>query len=92
MLFHVSKFAKPECDNVLQPVPQSGAGCNTLSHEVFTKVNTEKNVISSLLNTFLSSTPGLNGNEALCCRVLMGMMPAVSDWSMISRIATFQVR
>ena len=28
--------------------------------------------------TFLSSTPGLNGNEALSCRGLMGMNPAAS--------------
>ena len=34
-------FAKPECDNVLQPEPR-------------------KNVISSLLYTFLSSTSSLN--------------------------------
>ena len=32
--------------------------------------------------------PGLNGNEALCCRVLMGTKPAASDWSTISHIAT----
>ena len=25
-------FAKPECDNVLQPDPRSGEDCNTLSH------------------------------------------------------------
>ena len=62
--------------------------CNTLSHEGFANVNTEKNVLSSLLYTFLNSTPGLNGNEALCCSVLMGMKPAASDWSMISRIVT----
>ena len=43
-------------------------------------LNTEKNVILSLLCTFLSGTPGLNG------RVLMGMKPASSDWSMISGI------
>ena len=30
----------------------------------------------------------LNGNEALCCHFLMGMKPAASDWSTISRIAT----
>ena len=47
-----------------------------------TNVNTEKNVLSSLLYTVLSSTPGLN--EALCCRVLMGMKPAASDWSTIT--------
>ena len=25
-------FTKPNCDNVLQPEPQSDEGCNTLSH------------------------------------------------------------
>ena len=29
----------------------------------------------------LSSTLGLNGNEAHCCRVLMGVKPAASDRS-----------
>ena len=53
----------------------SGFGCNTLSHLGLANVNTEKNVISSLLYTFLSSTQGLNGNEALCCSVLIGMKP-----------------
>ena len=37
----------------------------------------EKNVISPLLYSILSSTPGLYGNEALYCRVLMGMKPVV---------------
>ena len=83
---------RSECDNVLQPEPRSGEGCYTLSHEGLAKVNTEKNVISSLLYTFLSNTQGLNGNEALCCRVLMGMKPAASDWSMISRIETRYLR
>ena len=54
----------------------SGLGCNTLSHEGLANVATEKNVILSLLYTFFSSTLGLNGNEALCCCVLMGMKPA----------------
>ena len=30
--FRASTFAKPECDNVLQPEPRSGEGCNTLSY------------------------------------------------------------
>ena len=30
--FSILKFAKPECDSVLQPELQSGVGCNTLSH------------------------------------------------------------
>ena len=73
---------------MLQPELRSSEGCNTESHEGMANVNMEKNVILSLLYTFLSRTPGLNGNEALCCRVLTGMKPAASDWSMISRIAT----
>ena len=76
------------CDNVLQPEPRSSEGCNTLSHEGLANVNTENNVLSSLLYTFPFSTPDLNGNEALCCRVLMGMKPGASDWTTISCIAT----
>ena len=53
-------FAELECD-ALQPELQSGEVCNTLSHEGLANVNTEKNVISSLSYTFLSSTLGLNG-------------------------------
>ena len=60
----------------------------TQYHSGLTNVYTEKDGISSLLYTFLSSTQGLNGNKALCCCVLMGMKPAVSDWSTISCIAT----
>ena len=83
--FGVLTFAKCECDNVLQHKPQ-GSCCNTLSHSDLANANMEKNVISSLLYTYLSSTLGLNGNEALCCHVLMGMKP--KDLSTISRIAT----
>ena len=32
IFFSVLRFAKPEYDNVLQPEPQSGEGCSTLSH------------------------------------------------------------
>ena len=53
----------------------SSLGFNTLLHLGLANVNTENNVISSLLYTFLSSTPGLNGNEALFCSVLMVMKP-----------------
>ena len=62
--------------------------CNTLSQLGLANVNTENNVLSSLLYTFLSRTPGLNGNEALCCCILMGMKSMASDLSTISRIAT----
>ena len=32
IIFSVLTFAKPECDNVLRPDPQSVEGCNILSH------------------------------------------------------------
>ena len=51
-MFRVLTFAKPE-----QPEPR-----NTLAHEGLTNITTEKNVISSLLYTFLSNIPGLNDN------------------------------
>ena len=69
---------------MLQPEPRSGEGCNTLSYEDLANVNAEKNVRSP----FHSSTPDLNDNEALCCREFMGMKPAASDWSTVSRIVT----
>ena len=60
--------------------------CSSPNWEGLANFNTEKNILSSLLYacTFLSNIPGLNGNEARCCPVLMGMKPAASDWSMIS--------
>ena len=64
ILVHVLTFTKPECENVLHPEPRSGEGCNTISHGGLANVNTENNVISSLLYTFLSSTPGLNGKPS----------------------------
>ena len=33
ILSRVLMFAKPECDYVLQPEPQSGEDCNTLLYE-----------------------------------------------------------
>ena len=71
--FCVLAFAKPKCNSVLQHIITRGLG---------------KICYIVIVNTFLSSTSGLNGNEALCCHVLMGIKPAASDWSMISRIAT----
>ena len=38
-------FAKPECDNVLQPKPRSGEGCNTLSHSGLANVNIRKRML-----------------------------------------------
>ena len=78
MLFRILTFAKPGCDlmrcsgcsdsNTLSHLGlASGSGCNSLSHSGLAKVNIirKKNALSSLLYTVLSSTPGLNGNEAL---------------------------
>ena len=65
------------------PMPQRGEDCNT-PFETLANVNMEKNVISSLFYTFFSSTLGLNGKEALCFRVLMGMKPVASDWTMVN--------
>ena len=61
---------------MLQLEPQSVEGCKTFSHEGLANVNTEKNIISPLLYTFLSSTLDFNGNEALCYCILMGIKPA----------------
>ena len=72
------------CSPNREPVPAATHYHNWAKH-------TDENVISPLLYTFLSSTPGLNGNEALCCHVLMGMKPTASDWSTISRIATRKI-
>ena len=46
--FCVSTCAKPECDNVLQPEPQSSEGCNTLSHSGLAKVATQKRMFYPL--------------------------------------------
>ena len=40
--FSVSTFAKPSCDNVLQPESGGGEGCNTLSHLALANDNTRK--------------------------------------------------
>ena len=45
ILFRILTFAKPECDNVLQPEPRSGEGCNTLSHEGLAHVNIRKRML-----------------------------------------------
>ena len=37
--FCVLAFAKPKCDNVLQPEPLRGSSCNTLSHSGLASVN-----------------------------------------------------
>ena len=64
ILFRILTFAKPECDNVLQPEPRSGEGCNTLSHEGLANVNIRKRMLyrhcyipssqaSAVLNNFI---------------------------------------
>ena len=45
ILFHILTFAKPECVSVLQPKPQSGSGCNTLSHKGLANVNIQKRML-----------------------------------------------
>ena len=45
IIFRVLTFAKPECDNVLQPEPRSGEGCNTLSHEGLANVDIRKGIL-----------------------------------------------
>ena len=45
ILFRFLTFAKPECDNVLQPEPRSGEGCNTLLHVGLANVNIRKRML-----------------------------------------------
>ena len=47
--FRILTFAKPSCDNVLQPSPLRGSGCNTLSHSVLANVNIRKRVFYPLI-------------------------------------------
>ena len=80
-----SMFAKPKCDNVLQPDPRSGEGCNTLLHEGFANVDTGKRMlyrhcyIPSLPTQVLTIQSQNNDSkqlaEALRCRVLMVLKP-----------------
>ena len=44
-------FAKLSCDNVLQPEPRSGEGCNTLSHEGLANVNIRKGKFYPLVSS-----------------------------------------
>ena len=46
-------FAKPECDNVLQPSPLHVSGCNTLSYSDLANVNIRKRMFYSLSKTCL---------------------------------------
>ena len=45
ILLRVLRFAKPECDNVLQPKPPIGEGCNTLSQEGSANINIRKGML-----------------------------------------------
>ena len=65
---HINVCQAVPSDNVLQPNREAMRTATHLSHSGFASVNTEKNVLLSLLYTILSSTPGLNGSESLCCR------------------------
>ena len=49
--FSVLTFAKPSCDNVLQPSPLLGSGCNTLSHKGLANVNIWKRMLSRIYTT-----------------------------------------
>ena len=42
-------FAKPECDNVLQPSPLPSSGCNTLSRSGLANVNLRKRIFNLLV-------------------------------------------
>ena len=43
------RVAKPSCNNVLQPSPLPGSGCNTLSHTGLANVNTRKRMFYPLI-------------------------------------------
>ena len=47
--FSILKFAKPLWDNVLQPSPLHGSGCNTLSHEGLASGNIWKRLFYPLI-------------------------------------------
>ena len=53
--FSVLAFAMPSCDNVLQPSPLCGSGCNTLSHKGLANVNTPKRMFYPLIMSHVSS-------------------------------------
>ena len=54
-LFRVSTFAKPSCNNVLQPSLLRGSGCNTLSHSGLTNVETRKRMFYRLIKDIFIS-------------------------------------
>ena len=54
--FSVSTFAKPECDNVLQPSPLRGSGCNTLSHSGLANVDSQKSMFYPLIEVYTKQT------------------------------------
>ena len=47
-VYNNDTFAKPSCDNVLQPSPLRGSGCNTLSHSGLANVNIRKRMFYPL--------------------------------------------
>ena len=49
IFFRVSTFAKPSCNNVLQPSSLRGSGCNTLPHSGLANVETRKRMFYPLI-------------------------------------------
>ena len=47
-------FAKPSCDNVLQPSPLRGSGCNTLPHSGLANVNIRKRMFYPLITLIMN--------------------------------------
>ena len=47
--FSVYQRAKPSSNNVLQPSPLRGSGCNTLSHSGLANVDTQKRMFYPLI-------------------------------------------
>ena len=50
ILFPMLTFAKPSCDNVLQPSLLRGSGSNTVSHSGLANVNIRKRMFYPLIN------------------------------------------
>ena len=50
IIFRILTFAKPSCDNVLQPSPLRGSGSNTVSHSGLANVNIRKRMFYPLIN------------------------------------------
>ena len=64
ILFRVSTLAKPQCDKVWQRDPRTVSAEAHYCTKALQTLTTEKNVISSLLYTFLASTR-LSDNDTI---------------------------